>query len=180
MPDLAMRREIEDLFTRHMAYLTDQLAAGQISAADWQVSMREDIRRAHALQMIAGAGGDVSKVAPDDWLRLGSEVRKQDRYLQDFARQMLSGEVDPATAASRAQLYAKSAAAEYSKQATKDVDLPAHPGDGSTACLGNCGCEWEPNDDGSYTWRRGKQDSCEDCLRRESEWAHYVPATVEV
>lgn len=178
MPDQFMRQEIEDLFTRHMAYITDQLSTGQITLQDWQITMREDIRRAHALQMIAGAGGDAAKVAPDDWLRLGSTIRTQDRYLQDFARQILAGEVDPASVGSRAALYAKSAAAEYSKQATKDVDLPAYPGDGSTACLGNCGCEWADNGDGSYSWKRGKTDSCDDCIQRESDWAHYVPEPV--
>lgn len=177
-PDTEMSQEIEALFTNHMGYLTDELAQGQISLADWQVSMREDIRRAHALQLLAGAGGNVEQVTPNDWLRLGTTVQQQDRYLEDFARQLLAGEVDPATVSSRAGLYAKAASAEYSRQALKDVALPAHPGDGSTACLGNCGCEWVDHGDGSYSWVRGKQDSCEDCIRRESEWAHYIPEGV--
>ena len=172
MPDPGMKQEVEELFTRHMSYLTDNLAQGQITLGEWQVSMREDIRRSHALQMIAGAGGDPAKVAPNDWLRLGSTIRRQDKFLEDFAQQIAAGEVDPASVGARAELYAKSASSEYSQQVTKEVDLPAHPGDGSTVCLGNCGCSWEEHDDG-WHWVRGKEDSCEDCIQREKDWAPY-------
>jgi hypothetical protein len=171
-PDPYMRHEIDDLFARHMAYETERLAQGQISLSDWQINMREDIRRAHALQLIAGAGGDPALIDPNDWLRLGSTIRSQDKYLEQFAQQILDGEVDPASIGSRAEMYARAAGAEYSRQATKEADLPAHPRDGSTACLGNCGCQWVEMDDGWY-WVRGKTDSCDDCIQRERDWAPY-------
>jgi hypothetical protein len=173
MPDRAMAAELDTLFTAHMAMLTQQLADGEIDLGTWQVGVRADIRRAHALQMVAGNSGAMPSA--DDWLRLGPTIKAQDAYLQDFARGIADGSIDPATAGARAGLYAKAAGAEYSRQALKDVNLPAHPKDGSTPCLSNCGCEWQDNGDGTYSWVRGLDDSCKECKRREIEWANYQP-----
>ena len=97
-------------------------------------------------------------------------VAGQLKYLDDFVAGM--DDMSDAAIAARANMYAGASRATYYKSAT-EADLPAYPGDGSSECLGNCGCSWEQGGDG-YSWIRGKTDSCATCLRRESEWAPYT------
>jgi hypothetical protein len=186
-PDPQMAAELEFLFSNHMAYLTQKLVDDLHAGADftttvgaWQIDMRQDIKYAHAEQLVAGAGGDPSKVDPNDWLRLGTTIKSQEGYLEDFAHQILSGEVDPASVSSRAALYAKSAGVEYSRQATKELDLPAHPKDGSSPCLGNDDCNWriEYEYDGQGNpvaalayWDLGATEKhCDVCIWRYQNW----------
>lgn len=167
-----MNAEIEALFTQRMSYLAARLTSGEITLGEWNLEMREAIRRAHALQLVAGANGDKANVAPDDWLRLGPELRKQYRFLTDFAREIQAGQVQATAIAGRAELYAQSAKTAYWDQVTKDVRLPTMPG--RQRCLGHCGCSWVERD-GAWYWVRGLSDSCEDCLRNEQLYNPYIP-----
>lgn len=161
-----------------MAGLTQSLLDGKISIADWQIQMRQELRDVNALMLVAGAGGDRSKVDPSDWLKLGPELKSQYRYLENFAHELASG--DPrvlATAVTRAKLYARSTQATFWRQALP-VQLPAYPGDGSSECLTNCLCDWEIDYelDGSRviavlaTWARNAKESCDTCIARSVDW----------
>lgn len=173
-----MRRLLAD-FEDKMRGMAAQVVDGDMSVSDFQINMREELRREYALMMIAGAGGDQSQVADDDWLRLGSQLQKQYRYLADFADQLASG--DPRTLAlapTRAGMYARSSTAIYWYEAT-DVDLPAYPGDGSSECLTQCLCHWdmdtEEDEDGNTTavlatWVLDGGEHCPTCIDRAAEW----------
>jgi hypothetical protein len=174
MPDRSASEQIERLFAQRARALSARYAAGEITLGQWQVEMRYDVKVAHGLQLIAGADGDPTRISPDDWLRLGPQLRKQYGYLEDFAREIQAGQVtSPDALAARSELYAKSAGREYWAQATKAVRLPAMPKDGSSECHGNCGCEWVDNGDGSWRWQLGKADNCPTCAQRAREWASY-------
>jgi hypothetical protein len=172
LPDPRMSAEIDALFNQRMAYLAGRLTSGEITLGEWQIEMREAIRRARALQLIAGADGDRSKVSADDWLKLGPALRKQDGFLREFARDIQAGKIAPTAIADRATLYAGTAGEAYWQQATKDVDLPAMPRDGSSPCGGRCGCSWVESG-GEWYWELGKTDSCPVCVQRASEWSPY-------
>jgi hypothetical protein len=168
MADPTLRDNFIALFEHRMAELSRQYAAGEIDLATWQVDMRTEIRDAYASQIWAATNGDPGL---DDYLKMGNAVQQQDRYLEDFAHQIEAGDVSSDAIASRAQLYARSGKVMYWKQAVGD--MPTYPGE--QQCLGNCGCEWIPNGDGSFTWQRSKDDSCPDCIHNEKVYSRYRP-----
>jgi hypothetical protein len=166
-----MSRKIDALSSTYVQRLSDRLSAGEITLADWQIDMREELRRVHALQLIAGAGGDASQVTADDWLRLGPELRRQYGFLSDFGQAIQDGSVSGGQIGARAQMYAHSARTSYWRQATAGVDLPAQPGEGSE-CLTNCQCSWEEMGDG-WHWILHASESCPTCEQRASQWNPY-------
>src|ERR1051326_3835700 len=141
MPDSSARDNLTSLFERRMSDLGQQLADGQIELGDFQIQMRQELRDVHALQLVAAADGDKANVVPDDWLRLGPELQKQYRYLEDFSHQIADGGVSGGAIANRASLYAGSGQSSYWRQATGSAELPAYPGDGTSPCLGRCRSE---------------------------------------
>ena len=175
-PNPDMRDGMAGMFQYVFRDLANDLASGRITGGDWQVSMRDELRSLHALELIAAAGGSRSDVSPDDWLRLGNVLKQQYGYLEDFAREIVDGNLSAAQIGARAELYAGSGKQSYWSQVTSETDLPAQPGDGSTACKGHCGCSWVHNADGSWSWVRGKTDSCDDCIWREGNWNPYEAA----
>lgn len=161
--------------------LTSQLTSGEITVPEWEQDMRWIVKDAFGASYLLGRGGRNSMTSRD-WGRLGRQVREQYRYLNGLASEMVAGSLSPAKAAQRAMMYPLSGRQAFARGAATalgDPDLPAYPGDGSTACFSNCGCFWTLErtnlGDGRpgfrATWVRGKTDSCGDCLRREREWA---------
>lgn len=60
-----------------------------------------------------------------------------------------------------------------------DIEFPAHPGDGGTACLGNCRCAWDVTVDADGRveayWRTNADGNvCEDCEARAQEYNPWV------
>jgi hypothetical protein len=169
------------LFEERVAELTQRLIDGEISLMDWHIGMRDELRKGNAYQLIAGANGEKDNVESDDWLKLGTRLRSEYGYLEDFARAIYNGELSAAQIEARVELYARSMQVVYWQQFTRDYDLPAMPGQGSE-CMGNCGCAWdiEVGAGVAYAyWRRAKADSCPTCLQREREWSPYVVALKE-
>lgn len=168
-----------DHFTERTTQLAQQYANGEIGIQDWQITMREELRQMHALQVVVGAGGQADQVHANDWLRLGAELQKQDRYLENFAHDIVNNGMSGDAIASRAALYARGTQASFYREASP-VTLPAEPRDGSTPCLGNCDCEWdiafEYDDVGNpiavlATWKLGSTEKhCDVCPARAEEW----------
>ncbi len=172
MADPVMRDVIQNVYEARMVNLSEQLSRGTISLLDWQIQMRQELRDSFALELRAGAAGQLSV---DDYLKLGPQLQSQYRFLEDFARGIKDGTVTPDAIAGRSMLYARSSGQMYWQQATGTADLPAYPKDGSTPCLSNCGCEWVDNRDGSWTWTLGKEDNCPICPQRAQDWVNYRP-----
>jgi len=172
-PNAEMRDGMIRVVELQIRSLADDLTTGRIDLATWQNAMRDELRSLHALEVIAGAGGDRSLITAESRMRLGLAMQDQYKYLSQFAGEIATGDLSAAQIAARADLYAQSAKQSYWSQVTSEADLPAQPGDGSTACKGNCGCGWQFID-GKWHWVRGKMDSCEDCIWREDNWNPYV------
>ncbi len=173
-PNPDMRDGMAGMFQYVFRDLANDLASGRITVGDWQVSMREELRNLHALELIAAAGGNRSDVAPDDWLRLGNVLKQQYGYLEAFAREIVDGNLSAAQIGARAELYTRPAKAAYWAQVNRDYAVPAQPGEG-TFCA--CGCSWrfEDHEDGSVDafWVRSLDNSCEICRQRELDWNPY-------
>jgi hypothetical protein len=167
-------RALTEKFRQDLSDLTQQLQNGQIDLGYWQITMREDLRKQYALQLIKASGGKASEVDPDDWLRLGNQLKEQYEYLENFAHQIADGTAQEGMLTNRAAMYADSSREAYWRQYTKGYDLPAYPGDGSS-CYGltRCGCSWIDNGDGTFTWELGETEHCDQCLQHSEEWNPY-------
>ena len=175
-------------FYDNVGRLAAQLVGGEITLAEWEAAMRDEIKAMHtAAAAIAHGGWD--QMTFSDWGRVGAEVRKQYEYLHRWA-QTLAAEVaqgiplSEAQIAARANMYGNSSRATYSRisQVAIGIDpsvLPAHPGDGTTACYTNCQCRWDPVEvdarrgDWDYYWRLGVAEHCATCEARTAAWNPY-------
>lgn len=170
---------IADAYKTKVNDLAEQLAKGRIDILKWQIEMRQAMREAWTLQLVAGAGGDKSKIDSSEYLKLGTRLKQQYDYLERFAADIGSKNLSQAQIAVRARMYIDAAKAVYWQQIT-GVDLPAYPGDGSTPCLTACKCSWElkyiRDEKGRVIgaiakWVLGKAEHCPVCVQRASLWA---------
>ena len=150
--------------------LTDGLIGGQLSAVEWHNAVARELF-AHHLATYADAVGKDERDVLDAVKRI---VGAQIDYLNGFTDQVEAGDYEdrPDALKARAAMYAGSVKQSYWAGKTDGYDLPAYPGDGSSECLGNCGCAWDIRDDGAY-WVRGKDDSCATCVQRADDWTPY-------
>lgn len=151
----------------------------------WERGMREAITRGHTAAAIAGTAERLGTAAGSKLLNernlsraerqaIRERVAGQLPYLRQFAEQVRAGEKSEAQVAAQSALYAGAVRATFSEARWYGAGLPAHPGDGSTQCLTQCGCAWALRD-GGYYWERGKDDSCPECISREARWRPWRP-----
>lgn len=167
------------LFRKLTQKATDDYLNGDISLLDWHLLMKTYIKRENAMMVFAGSGAaSPADVRPEQWLVLGNEIKKQFDFLANFVNQIASGAISRAKIISRIDLYLGAAQASFWRTVAP-VDLPAQPGDGSTKCLGACGCHWEfeyvKDSFGKIVavlayWIMGDKIHCPDCPRRADEW----------
>jgi hypothetical protein len=156
--------------------LTDRLHAGEVTLSDWRTAMRAEIKQIEVQQYLLGRGGR-NVMTPRDWGRIGAEVRRQYRYLDRLVAEYQRGEISDAAFRSRARMYTSGSNAAFSRAQGEAwaIALPAHPGDGSTRCLGYCKCSWSITQTATEihaTWRLGgSRETCPDCVQRSHDWA---------
>lgn len=73
-----------------MDILGQQLIAGQISLAQWQVAMAQQIKISH-LAAGAAAKGGWAQLSQADYGAIGAQIKKQYSFLQGFADEIASG-----------------------------------------------------------------------------------------
>ncbi len=144
---------------------------GKVDA--WYDEVAAQIRRYGTAAYLSGAGVDELSTAARR--AVARDIATQLKFLEQFKIEIQDTDEWRKGWNARAAMYARSIQAPYWRGATKLLPLPAMPGDGSTACLTNCGCAWDVQQVGedSYDayWRRAKSDSCQGCVQREQEWA---------
>ena len=125
--------------------LANQLRNREISLADWQLQMRNEIRNMHnAAAMVAKGGRDQMTYA--DWGRTGRELRNQYAYLDKWAADIASGKVKlDGRLAQRAKLYGQAARGTYEQQrrtmaATGGNDEEMRILHAKESCTGPTGC----------------------------------------
>jgi len=94
VPFSKVRDALEDVMDAsaiRMNILTEQLVNGEISLANWQTCMMENIKLAHTAAT-ASANGGWAQVSQSDWGAAGQMIRAQYDYLEKFAGQIASGE----------------------------------------------------------------------------------------
>lgn len=163
------------------AFLSDieesnsMLKSGKITPDEWQADVARSLVEHHMAAYMAGQGSE--KLTPRAKQELSGIIGDQIDYLNKFTDKIAeTGWRDPYAA--RAAMYAGSIKESYWKGAAKGLPLPGWPAVG-TECLTNCGCSWDfdvldmENDDVDAYWKRGKSDSCNTCIERESAWSPY-------
>ena len=70
--------------------LSQALQSGNISLADWQTAMMQEIKQGH-LAAIAAAKGGFAELTQADYGRAGQAIRTQYEYLRNFANQVGDG-----------------------------------------------------------------------------------------
>ena len=117
--ELTVRRDLDsyiDAKNARLDSLTTQLRNREISLADWQTQMRNEIRTAHTnAAMVAKGGRD--QMTNADWGRTGRELRTQYEYLDKWAADIASGKVKlDGRANVRARLYGEASRGTYEQQ----------------------------------------------------------------
>lgn len=170
------------------AGLASQVVTGALRVDHWETTMRQALKTQYINQYVVGRGG-LPQMTFRDWGIIGNMVKDQYHYLNGFAADIASGRLSEAQIQARARMYINAAHEAFERARTEAFGmprLPAYPGDGQTACLTNCRCNWiitEVQDkDGKTTgwratWRLNPADHCGDCPTNAEIWAPlFVPA----
>lgn len=172
----ATRDQIIDQSRERIGVLTDRLQVGDLTVSEWRVAMRAEIKVTEIQQYLMGRGGR-HMMSPSDWGKVGSEVRRQYRYLDRLVANYERGDISDAVFRSRARIYTAGSNAGFARgqEAAWDIRLPAMPGDGSTRYGGFCRCYWDivqTATEVQATWRLGgSRETCTDCVQRAGAWA---------
>jgi hypothetical protein len=165
------------LFNNAAETLAERMFTGDLTIGAWEEAMKAEIRALHSSLAAIGKGG-WDNMTWSDWGKVGSEVKKQYRYLHGFADD-IAAERDTMSLAkirARAQMYGDAARHTAFLMQAKDflIHLPWIPGDGSTECLTHCKCFWQfttskpKNGKKQVTavWRLRPAEHCRDCIPR--------------
>ena len=176
------------IFNNDVDALAEKVFTGDITVGAWVEEMKALIRGVHTgVASIAKLGwGNVSQA---EWGVVGAEVKKQYRFLQNFAEDILANKdtISLAAIQARAHMYGQSAghtgalmqagnlAGGTRRKPTGYGSLPWIPKDFSTRCGANCRCHWdikvlsttEDSQEILASWILDEEaESCEDCVDR--------------
>lgn len=172
--DDAPYADVVALATDEIVALTDRLAAGAITVAEWDDAMRDILATFHMTAFMVGKDGDMDD---DDIAAIAEALAEQFDYLDGFLK-ALDDEPDGSELANRyrhrAEMYGAAIGASYWRGYGSrwfGLELPFYPLDRVT-CATNCRCGWVIEaidaEAGDYdaTWRRKATDSCDTCKER--------------
>ena len=93
---------------------TQEFIDGKITRAEWAVRMRDEIRASHRAAAMLANGGKLDAKAAG---KLGSQVKEQFGYLNNFINQLDNGEIElNGRVLARAQMYIQAARTTYENQ----------------------------------------------------------------
>lgn len=148
--------------------LANQLRNREISLADWQLQMRNEMRMMHNNAAMVAKGGK-AQMTQADWGRTGRELRTQYEYLDKWAAQIASGEAPMDGRMNwRAKLYGQASRGTYEQErramaADKGNDEEMrilHAKESCKGCISVAGY-WAPLGD---LPKLGSQDCSTNCL----------------
>jgi len=143
-----------DIVRGDMRSLGKKLAAGEITLPEFQTQMRDNLKAAHSLTASIGKGGRGAMTARD-WSAVGNTLKKEYRYLNNFARQVEQQRLSAAQIEYRSSSYASSVRTTYFKTDTvakKDAGLTRvkrvlHAMESCAGCLSWAGKGFVPIDE---------------------------------
>jgi hypothetical protein len=155
VPATAVRAELDKSIEQSgqtVRALSEQLQRGEINLRQWQLGMIDEIRSSQ-LAAIASSKGGFAQMTQADYGWAGQRIREQYSYLDNFARQIASGEQRlDGTFPMRAEQYVKASRASHEamrrREAGKRGDTLErsllHPADHCDQCVSEAGRGWVP------------------------------------
>jgi hypothetical protein len=151
--------------------LADGMNSGVFTADAWQREVAQVLLVGHTAAYLAGR--DASTLTPGARRQIAQVVGQQVDFLNRFADQVEAQGWQDTRDRARLILYAGACKGTYWRGTTFGLDMPFYPGDGSSECLGNCGCrlrvDWlDPEElDADVYWELGGAERhCATCPRR--------------
>lgn len=152
---LDVRRDIDkyiDSSNKVIDGLANQLRNREISLAEWQAAMREQVKAMNLNTAMAAHGGRAN-MTQADWGRAGQQIRTQYEYLDKFAKDIADGKVKlDGRLNTRAQLYGDAARGTH-EQEKRRVAANAglteerrllHARESCVDCMTYAGWGWRP------------------------------------
>lgn len=153
----AIRDSLEqmmDLSALRMNALSEKLASGAISLADWQTGMMTQIKSAHVAAS-ALANGGWAQMGAEQWGATGQMIRTQYDYLRNFAREIADGKQSlDGRFMVRTDMYGDAANTTYSAMRTRGFIadgfeeerrvLEARDGNNCDDCIDYAAEGWQP------------------------------------
>lgn len=108
--------------SKSISDLSQQLKKGEISLADWQRAMVQEIKSSHLASTTAGKGG-WHQMTASDYGRAGGRIRGQLWYLRRFAKEIEEGKQKlDGTFLRRARMYIEAARETYHLQLRTEME----------------------------------------------------------
>ena len=135
----------------NLARITDRMIAGKMSLSDWQKQFAQELKDSYVVNLQIGRGGrNVTTQA--DYGRIGQRLRSEYGYLNNFAREIASGELSPEQIKARVNQYAAGTRKAYydgRTAAAKDGGFTEerrvlNPAEHCSDCLDYAGKGWQP------------------------------------
>lgn len=165
--------------------LSDGINSGALNIDQWQQRMATLLLQGHVAAYQEGRERD--DLGPGARRTIGRIVGEQVTYLNRFADQLDTRDWEDRRDRARAALYAGSLKQAFSRGETFGLELPFYPGDGSSECLGNCGCRWrvvwldEEELDADAHWELGGAERhCTTCPTRAAQNPYRLRGGVRV
>lgn len=145
---------VMDASAIRMNNITEQLTRGEISLAQWQSGMMQNIKLAHTAAA-ASANGGWAQMSQSDWGFTGRLIRTQYEWLEKFANQIANGEQPlDGRLFVRADMYGQAARGTYESQRQRmevnvngvDEERRILEKDGANCagCLEQADLDWQP------------------------------------
>jgi len=158
--------------------LAQMVSSRQISPAEWERLMRQEIKSTFLQEAMLGRGGRAS-MTQSDWGTGGQQLREQYDYLRGFREDIENDLLSEGQIRARSHLYFLASKAAYEKghASAWDIKLPGYP-TVDTECQTGCKCYWYIRRQDARTvlatWTRTAAESCRTCLDRADKWANLV------
>ena len=108
--------ELENVIRRSASNIdavSARLAGQEVGLVEWRQAMADEIKRLHTAAGAAARGG-WAQMSQADWGAVGAEIKRQYRFLDNFASQIANGEVRlDGRFRMRARMYAEAARTPY-------------------------------------------------------------------
>ena len=92
--------------------LTGQMSAGDITLEEWKLAIASELKDMHGAMAMLGAGG-ADNMTPAMWGEVGSRLKQEYIYLNNFAQEIADGKLSEAQIAMRLDMYTNGAYGSY-------------------------------------------------------------------